>query len=93
VVNLFGGQSLTGSLTELNASTGALSRVINNPPNELGRYDAVVAGGDSLYLVNGIGQVVQVNPSTGKVVRRLSSPNEPFAGLIMGVALKEGDHL
>jgi outer membrane protein assembly factor BamB len=86
VVNGLSFPSLTSSITELNASTGALSRVITQP--EIGfEDDAVVAKGNSAYVVGTFGRILQLNASTGAVTRQFNEPNAPFGPLVTGAVI------
>jgi outer membrane protein assembly factor BamB len=86
VANSLSGPSLTSSITELNASTGALSRVIPQPANLFGVDVAAVAAEDnSLYVAGARGQAVRVDASTGAATRHF---NVPFGDLATGAVLK-----
>ncbi|HUC13938.1 MAG TPA: PQQ-binding-like beta-propeller repeat protein, partial [Acidimicrobiales bacterium] len=86
VANSFAGPSLTGSITELNASTGAFSRVLAQPAGSFGTVE-LLANAKSLYVVTLFGQVLQLNANTGAVTRRFNEPDAPFGGIVTGAIL------
>jgi len=86
VANSFFGPSLEGSITELNASTGALSRVLAQPAGSFGTV-AMLADAKSLYVVPTLGQVVRLNANTGAVTRRFNETTVPLGGFITGAIL------
>jgi outer membrane protein assembly factor BamB len=66
---------LPGSVTELNASTGALVRVISGPKYEFESPDAIASSGPDLFVANGVypdGSVTELNTTTGALVRVIS---------------------
>jgi hypothetical protein len=71
-----------GSVTEVNASTGALVRVISGPqyqfnPNDRGGPDALALRGADLFVATFGGySVTEVNASTGALVRVISGPKQ-----------------
>jgi hypothetical protein len=69
------------SVTEINAATGALIRVISAHEYQLNGPDAIASAGDGVWVVNvDSGSVTEINASTGALVRVISSvSNVPFA--------------
>ena len=64
-----------GSVTELNASTGALARVISGRQYQFNGPQAPALYGDDLFAANeGGNSVTEVNASTGALVRVISGP-------------------
>jgi hypothetical protein len=89
VANAFSGPSLAGSITELNAGTGALSRVLAQPSGSFGTV-AMLARAKTLYVVPTLGEVVGLNANTGAVTRRFNETNAPLGGLVTGAILNGG---
>ena len=52
VANVDGGDEFTGSLTELNASTGALVRVISGPAYNFYLLGGMALAGEDLFVAN-----------------------------------------
>ena len=69
------------AVTEINAATGALIRVIDAPEYQFSGPDAIAAAGDGVWVVNvDGGSVTEINAATGALVRVISSvTNVPFA--------------
>ena len=71
-----------GSVTELDASTGALVRVILGPAYGFDYPDAMVVAGGHLFVTNsppsGSGSVTELDASTGALVRVISGPAYRF---------------
>lgn len=84
VSNVFGGFGGNGSVTELNAVTGAVVRSVSggayrfNGPNSLALY------GDNLFVANAggdtTGSLIELNASTGKLIRVVSTPSYKLQG-------------
>jgi hypothetical protein len=74
--DLFVANGAGNSLTELNASTGALVRVVSGPAHQFDHPDSMVAGGSDLFVANGYGtgggSLTEVDASTGALVRVVS---------------------
>ena len=66
--NRGGYPSTGGSVTEVNASTGAAVRVISEPTGRFELPDALALRGDDLFVAN-LGSVTEVDASTGSLVR------------------------
>ena len=64
-----GGQLQGASLTEINATTGALVRVISGPAYQFGRPDAVAAASGDLWVTNENASVTEIDETTGALVR------------------------
>jgi hypothetical protein len=95
VVSHAGGPSGDGLVTELNASTGALVRVLDAPAYQFGNPTAIVADGPNLFVASlrygtspDAGVVTELNASTGALVRVLSAPEDyilqPLAMTLQG---------
>ncbi len=74
------------TVTELNASTGALVRVLSSSAYQFNGPDAMVVDGPDLFVTNAEagatddGSVTELNASTGALVRVLSAPVYQFSG-------------
>jgi hypothetical protein len=67
------------SVTEVNASTGALVKVISAPRYSLDSPDSMAVLGDNLFVANSGGNsVTELNASTGALVRVISAPRYRF---------------
>ena len=71
----------SNSVTEINAATGALTRVISAPAYQLNGPDAIAAAGDDVWVIDvNSGSVTEINGATGGLTRVIASvPNVPFA--------------
>lgn len=76
----YDGNEYTGrSLTEFDASTGALVRVISGPSYDFMYPDALARSGADIWVANRIGETVtELNATTGRLVRVLSGPSYGF---------------
>ena len=72
--------TLGGSVTELDTSTGALVRVISGARYELGLTDAMAASGTNLFVANFTSRVTEIVVATGDLVRVFSDPEYAFDG-------------
>ncbi len=72
------------SITELDAATGNLVRVISGPKYRLNYSAAISVAGGELWVANGLGtkggSVTEVSASTGDLVRVISGPAFQFSG-------------
>ena len=83
-----GGTGVAGSLTELNASTGAFVRAFVGPA--FFGPDVLALDGDDLFVQNGPvvghhGSLTELNASTGAVVRIVSGARYQVGGVPMVV--------
>ena len=90
-----GGLGRTGSLTEVNASTGALVRVVPRPAH-FDRPTALVPDGDDLFVANegglgSTGSLTELNALTGAFIKSVSGPRYQFDG--PDAMVLEGDDL
>jgi len=60
--------NLGGSITEVDASTGAIVRVISGPAYHFDQPKSVGVTGNDLFVAN-LGSVTEVDASTGSLVR------------------------
>jgi hypothetical protein len=67
-----------GSVTEIDASTGALVRVISGLEYQFYGPDALAASGGNLLVANNFGSVTEFNASTGALVRVISGAKYQF---------------
>jgi hypothetical protein len=79
VANEPSGSAGRGSITELDASTGTLSRVVTEPADLSGFVVAVAAEGNHVYVVGGLDEVAVLNTGTGAVARHFKLPFEALA--------------
>jgi PQQ-like domain len=93
--SLFSGNNLADSLTEVDASTRALVRVVLGSPYRFDNPDAMALSGGHLFVANDTdspdassGSLTEVDASTGALVRVVSGPvyqfNGPFAMVVSG---------
>jgi hypothetical protein len=86
------GNASGNSLTELNASTGALVRVVSAPAYRFDGPGAMVVDGEDLFVANASGgSLTELNASTGKLLRVISAPAYRFSG--PGAMVLAGDDL
>lgn len=68
------------SMTELDASTGAVVQVISGPSFGFNQPDAVSSDGAHVWIANFAGNsVTELDASTGALVQLLSGPGYPFS--------------
>src|ERR1700678_98457 len=87
-----GGDEDGTTVTELNASTGALVRVVSAAADQFIDPMALAVAGDDLFVMNGGsvdgvgGTLTELNASTGALVRVLSGPPPRFEPSAIAVA-------
>jgi len=79
-----GGDDATGALTELNASTGALVRVISAPTYQFHAPDALARDGDDLFVASpggddATGALTELDASTGALIGVIPPASAPSA--------------
>jgi hypothetical protein len=79
--DLFVGNGSGSSVTELDASTGALVRVLSSPAYKFSYPQAMAVAGRDLFVANATGNsVTELDASTGALVKVLSGPAYKFNG-------------
>ena len=82
---------VANSVSEWNASTGALVRVIYGPRDQFDGPDAVALAGNDFFVDGLGGTLTEIDASTGSFVRVISGPTFTFGSAhAMAVA---GDNL
>jgi hypothetical protein len=88
--DLFVANGAGNSLTELNASTGALVAVLSGPSYQFDHPTAIAAVGGDLFVANGAGSsLTEVDASTGALVRVISGTADHFSDPI-GLVARSG---
>ena len=85
VANQYGGYKQNGSVTELNAATGSVLRVIGSKSDRFVDPVAIAVAGDAVWVLsqyggpmyenNATGVVTELSAATGRTLRIISSPS------------------